>query len=341
MIDPLTLDQMRVLIAVAETGSFSAAARRLSRVQSAISQAVQAMETTLGVSLFDRATKTPTLTDAGAAIVGDARAIVASAMALRARAQSIAEDVEAELTVAVDAMFPMPLLMRSLEALRGAFPHLPATVFTEALGGAEETLRTGAARMAIFPLRSGPTPEISAEFLTQIMLVPVVAANHPLGLATGPILRETLEPHVQLVLTGRTAFAQNLRGGVVSHHVWRFADLATRLEFLLAGFGWCNMPWHMIEEHVAAGRLKRLVIAEQDPVAFRLYVVSERGRKFGRAGRWLVADLRERLKTCPGPLLSDGNHRPLAERPASDQSDAGLVFVAAERERGLTSYRAP
>jgi DNA-binding transcriptional LysR family regulator len=325
MIDSLTLDHLRVLIAVAETGSFSAAARRLNRVQSAISQAVQAMETTLGVTLFDRSTKTPTLTEAGIAILGDARTIVASAMALRARAQSIAEDVEPELTLAVDATFPMPLLMRSLEALRGAFPQLPVTVFTEALGGAEETLRSGAARMGIFPLRSGPTPDISAEYLTNVTLVPVVSASHPLALAPEPIRRETLEPHVQLVLTGRTAFAQNLRGGIISHHVWRFADLATRLEFLLAGFGWCNMPWHMIEEHVAAGRLKRLEIAEDEPVPFRLYVVSERGRKFGRAGRWLVADLRERLKTCPTALLSEGNHLPHKERPASELSDAGLT----------------
>ena len=193
---------------------------------------------------------------------------------------------------------------------------LPATVFTEALGGAEETLRSGAARMGIYPLRDRPTPDISAEFLTQVALVPVVAASHPLALAPEPIRRETLEPHVQLVLTGRTAFAQNLRGGIISHHVWRFADLATRLEFLLAGFGWCNMPWHMIEALVAAGRLKRLVIAEEQPIAFRLYVVSERGREFGRAGRWLVADLRERLKTCPTALLSAENHLPLKKKPA-------------------------
>jgi Bacterial regulatory helix-turn-helix protein, lysR family len=39
MLDSLTLDQMRVLIAVAESGSFSAAARRLGRVQSAVNQA--------------------------------------------------------------------------------------------------------------------------------------------------------------------------------------------------------------------------------------------------------------------------------------------------------------
>ena len=158
MIDPLTLDQMRVLVAVAETGSFSAAARRLRRVQSAISlRPIQAMEATLGVPLFDRSTKTPTLTDAGAAIVADARAIVTSAMAPCARGRRASpRDVEAELTLAVDAMFPMPLLMREPEALRGAFPGLPATVFTEELGGAEETLRSGAARMAIYPAARGP-----------------------------------------------------------------------------------------------------------------------------------------------------------------------------------------
>ena len=88
MIDPLTLDQMRVLVAVADTGSFSAASRRLGRVQSAISRADAAMETTLGVALFDRSTKTPTLTEAGAAIVQDARTIVDSAKALRARTRA-------------------------------------------------------------------------------------------------------------------------------------------------------------------------------------------------------------------------------------------------------------
>jgi DNA-binding transcriptional LysR family regulator len=86
----------------------------------------------------------------------------------------------------------------------------------------------------------------------------------------------------------------------VSLHLWRFADLATRLEFLLAGFGWCNMPSHMVADHVAAGRLKLLKIANREDVALPVYVVHERGRPPGRAGRWLIADLRERLKTCPG-----------------------------------------
>ena len=71
MLDSLTLDQMRMLTAVADEGSFSAAARRLGRVQSAVSQGIQAMETSLGLTLFDRSQRTPALTESGQAIVAD------------------------------------------------------------------------------------------------------------------------------------------------------------------------------------------------------------------------------------------------------------------------------
>jgi DNA-binding transcriptional LysR family regulator len=144
---------------------------------------------------------------------------------------------------------------------------------------------------------------------------PVVAAGHPLAALPQPLAREALEPHVQLVLTDRTPLTQNFSGGIVSRHIWRFADLATRLDFLLAGFGWCNMPSHMVDEHVAAGRLKRLKVANQEEVALPLSVVHERGRTPGRAGRWLIADLRERMKTCPG--AHHGDERATAEAAAA------------------------
>jgi DNA-binding transcriptional LysR family regulator len=300
MLDPLTLDQMRILVAVAEAGSFSAAARRLGRVQSAISQSIQTMETTLGLTLFDRSLRTPTLTDAGQAIVKDARAVLDGAKAMRALAESIVADVEPELTLAVDAMFPMPLLMESLRALRVEFPGLPAKVFTEALGGAEQRLREGAARLAIYTIFAGHPADLEAEFLTRIGLAPVVATSHPLAGVAGPLSREALAPYVQLVLTDRTEISRNIQGGVIGPQIWRFADLSTRLEFLLGGFGWCNMPLHMVEDHIAAGRLKRLVIAGEQRVELPISLVHERGRRLGRASRWFVDDLRPRLRSCPG-----------------------------------------
>jgi DNA-binding transcriptional LysR family regulator len=125
MLDRLTLDQLRVLIAVADAGSFSAAGRRLGRVQSAISQSVQTLEAVLQVELFARDGKTPRLTDAGRAIVDDARHLIQGAKTLRARAESIASEIEPELTLAVDAMFPNAILMQSLRALSKEFPCLP------------------------------------------------------------------------------------------------------------------------------------------------------------------------------------------------------------------------
>jgi DNA-binding transcriptional LysR family regulator len=315
MIDALTLDQMRILVAVADVGSFSAAARQLGRVQSAISQSIQTLETTLGLTLFDRSGKTPRLTDAGKALVGDARALIAGARAIRARAQSMAEDVEPELTLAVDSMLPIPLLMEGLKALRVAFPLLPASVFTEALGGAEQRLRDGAARLAIYSITPASPCDLVSEFMTRVAMWPVVAADHPLAALPEPLPREALEPHVQLVLTDRTPLTQNWIGGVVSRHIWRFADLATRLDFLLAGFGWCNMPSHMVAEHVVAGRLKKLRIVNQEAFALPLHVVHERGRAPGRAGRWLIADLRQRLTNCPGAY--HGEEKPTAAEAAA------------------------
>jgi DNA-binding transcriptional LysR family regulator len=287
VLDPLTLDQMRVLVAVAETGSFSAAARKLGRVQSAVSQSVQTLESALGTPLFDRAGKVPQLNDTGRVILEDARRLVRGAETLKARAESIAAEVEPELTLAVDVIFPNAVLMESLRAFAEVYPCLPVTLFTEGLGGTEQRLRDGVARLGLFvPLPNG-APDFDSEFL--------VSAEAPVG-------RETLEQHIQLVLTDRTPLTAGLTGGIMSLRTWRFADLNTRLEYLLSGFGWCYMPVHMVRDHIAEGRLKALDLRENTARTFPVHVVHERGRAPGKAGRWLIEDLRQRVKQCTAPL---------------------------------------
>jgi DNA-binding transcriptional LysR family regulator len=107
------------------------------------------------------------------------------------------------------------------------------------------------------------------------------------------------------VLTDRTPLTAGFSGNVIGAEIWRFADQASRLEYLLGGFGWCNMPMHVVDRHIAAGRLKRLDIAEQrgPGFTFQVHVVHLRGRPPGRAGRWLVQDLSHRLRIeAPSPM---------------------------------------
>ena len=226
MIDALTLDQMQIFVAAVDEGSFSAAARKLGRVQSAVSQSVAALEGHLGVALFDRSGKMPRLTPAGAALAKDARRLVEDAIVLKRRAACIADKVEPELVFAVDAIFPHEPLIASLKALRDQFPAVPVSIFTESLGGSEQRLRDGVAQFALYPTPPYGAGDLVADFLAAIDVLPVVGVDHPLAKEPEPIARVTLEPHVQLVLTDRTPLTQNFSGGIVSHHVWRFADLS-------------------------------------------------------------------------------------------------------------------
>ena len=185
MLDPLTLDQLRILAAVADTGSFSAAARQLGRVQSAVSQSIRTLELALGTAVFDRNGKVPILNDAGRVILADARRLIDGALALKARAERINADVEPELTLAVDAIFPVKVLAHSLKDLAREFPDLPVMLYTEGLSDTDKRLRDGTARLALFVPFGDLGNDRDTEYLVSIPTVSVVAANHPLRRSRG------------------------------------------------------------------------------------------------------------------------------------------------------------
>lgn len=73
-----------------DEGSFSGAARKLNRVQSAVSGWVGSLEDQIGVVLFDRSGRFPKLTAQGALLLTDARNIVSGVDTLKARAKLMA-----------------------------------------------------------------------------------------------------------------------------------------------------------------------------------------------------------------------------------------------------------
>lgn len=290
----LTLDQLRILVAIADTGSFTTAGKSLRRVQSAISQSVKSLEDAHGVELFDRTGHRPALTAVGEVLVDQARAVLASADRFSAIAAGTREGLEPSLALAIDPLVPTAPLIDSLRALQETFPDLPVSFSTEGVSGAEQRLRDGSASLAFCLLLPTPPDDLTAHPILELPLVPVASASHPLARLRRPLTRADLEPHVQLVLSSGTT--SNASYGVISPRVWRFVDLARRLDFLLAGFGWCKMPAHVVDPHLATGSLVKLALSEVEPTRpLPIYAAHVRDRHLGRGGRWLLDDLRRRL----------------------------------------------
>src|ERR1700709_2262592 len=106
MLEGVTIEQLRTLRAVAEAGSFSAAARKLGRVQAAVSQAIDRLEAQLGLRLFDRTGRGPRLTAHGKAIVVAAAKVGVDVEALDELVESLKHGVERTLSIVVDVLFP-------------------------------------------------------------------------------------------------------------------------------------------------------------------------------------------------------------------------------------------
>lgn len=297
MIGTLSLDQLRILVAIADSGSFSAAGRQLLRAQSAISQSVATLEATQGVTLFDRSVHRPALTETGRVLVAQARAVLASAARFEAVAAGTRNGLEPELTLAIDPLVPSAPLIASLRALHQAYPHLPVSFSTEGLGGALRRLRSRDAALAVCLLLPSVPEDVRAIPLMQADLVPVVARDHVLAALGRPASRTDLAPHVQLVLSDPADRFGPDYGLTGSAH-WRFVDLARRMDFLVAGLGWCRMPLHLVEDSLAEGRLVRLDLAEDargPALPLTVYAAHLTDRPPGPVGRWLLHDLRQRL----------------------------------------------
>ena len=166
------------------------------------------------------------------------------------------------------------------------------------MGGAERRLRANTASLAFCLLLPSVPDDIMAYPLLDIKLVPVAAANHPLA-RRRKLRRADLEDHVQLVLSD-TLETDGPSFGVVGNRVWRFVDLGRRLDFLLAGFGWCKMPPFVVESYLKTGQLVRLNISDESIAptgALPVYAAHVNSRPLGRGGSWLLDNLRKRLTT--------------------------------------------
>lgn len=294
MLDAMSLDQLRTFIAAAEEGSFSAAGRKLRRAQSVVSHTLANLEQQVGFPLFERTGRYPVLTEAGHALLEEARLAVSSMDAFKSKARILAEGQEPELAVAVDVMFPIAKLTAAVQAFHQEFPATPLRLYVEALGAVLQPLLDGRCRVAVIGSLPDVPASCAAEYLLSVPAVTVVAPGHPLAAKPGQVLRSATRRHVQLVLTDRSTMTEGRSFGVLSSQTWGLADLGAKHAFLRAGLGWGHMPLHMVEQDLASGALVRIELETHPNVGpgFSMQAIHRKEEPPGPAGRWFI----ERLK---------------------------------------------
>src|SRR5918999_1074322 len=293
MLDALSLDQLRVFIAAAETGSFSAAGRRLRRAQSLVSQTIANLEAQVGVQLFDRAKKFPRLTGEGQALLVEAKAVIEKMDCFKARAKTMAEGLEPELSAVVDVMYPMAALTKAVGFFRQTYPRTPLLLYVEALGAVVQAVLDGRCRIGVIGSLPAVPEKIESEPLMEVPFATVVSPDHALARIRGVVTKRKLAEHVQLVLTDRSTLSEGRSFGVLSTLTWRLADLGAKLEFLKAGFGWGHMPLPVIEDQLARKELVKIRIEGAAEYArLPMHAVYRKDAPPGPAGKAFIQQLK-------------------------------------------------
>lgn len=295
MADPGTpsLDQLRILVTIVETGSLAAAGRRLGRATSAISYALVNLEAQLGVALFHRAaTRRLELTTAGGVVLAEARTLARGVDTLRARVKGLQGGLEAEVALVVDVMLPTDRLVAALTAFQAHFPTVAVRLHVEALGAVIQRVEDGTAGLAVCGPLHSPSETMVQRSLPGVMMIPVAAPGHPL---TAPSVESgAARDHLQLVLTDRSPLTAGRDFGVLAVRSWRLADLGAKHALLRAGAGWGNMPEPMVAEDLARGRLVRLMLPEWSGDVYPLVLIHPVHSPPGPAARWLMDALAAR-----------------------------------------------
>lgn len=303
MLDAVSLDHLRIFIAAADEGSFSAGGRRLRRAQSVISQTLANLEAQLGVKLFDRSSRSPVLTSQGQALLAEARAVVKRMDDFKARAKGLSDGLEPELSVVIDVAFPLDQLTRAIAAFEEKFPSTPLRLYVEALGAVLQPVLDG--RSAFGVMGSLPTApeELTRERLLSVGWAFVTSPSHPLASLKRPIPSRILAEHRQLVLTDRSELSRGKDFGVFSANTWRLADLGAKRAFLRAGLGWGGMPAWVVESDLADGSLVKIRLEDVPNANFvmAMSAVFRTDKPPGPAGRWLIEHLKANAAARAGP----------------------------------------
>jgi len=279
------LDHIRLFVGVAEAQSFSAAARRLNRAQSAVSNAIAMLEADLGVVLFERSSgRQPRLTTAGASLLEEAREILRQCQRLEGRALGLVRGEEVRLRLAQDEAMPYPPVLDSLEALAKAFPMLEVQLASGAQGDVARKLLERRADLGLLFHHEQMPDALERQRLGTIEMVTVCGAGHPLA-GHVAVDRRELARHRQLLMAPQDSRYPG--GEQISPAVWRADSFYAMAELLMRNLGWAWLPRHVAQYPAYQGQLVELS-SDWVPPPLVVELVCRRDEALGPAALWLA-----------------------------------------------------
>lgn len=240
---------MRYFIAVAEELHFGRAARRLHIQQPPLSRQIQALETELGLRLFERTRQRVELTPAGQALLARARHVFDALDSALESARRASRGESGRVVIGYPSSLAYSGLTELLRAFRTRFPAVELVLRELPPGDQIEALKGG--RLDVGFVRSAPDdPTLKAELVRREALMVVLPDDHPLA-AGGAISLAALaqEPFVMFPRTRGPAFFDHLMALCnAAGFMPRIVQEAPQLDIIsmvAAGFGVSLMPASM------------------------------------------------------------------------------------------------
>lgn len=249
----MELRHLRYFVAVAEERHFGRAAERLRMAQPPLSQQIQALEAELGTRLFDRNRRKVELTAAGAALLPEARDILARAGDLGRLARAAADGEAGLLDIAFTGSVPFTEIMpRILRAFRHRHPDVRVSLREMSTGSqieavAEGRLDIGFAR----PADSNLPPGVEARRILREPLVLALPSDHPLAgrseLAMAEVAGEGLVMNPRHIGTGLYDKISQLclAAGFAPRIAVEAHQMSTMIRLVGAGLGLAVVPQTM------------------------------------------------------------------------------------------------
>jgi DNA-binding transcriptional LysR family regulator len=265
----ISLEQWRSLLAVVDAGGYAQAALVLHKSQSAVTYAVQKMETLLGVKVFEVVGRKAHLTPTGEVLYRRAKALMEEAGALEGAAGSLAAGWEPELRLAVEIIFPTWLLLKCFARFALERPQTRIELYESVLSGTEEALLQ---RRVDLVICSQVPPGFAGDPLMRLRFIAAAHPEHPLHKLGRELTLQDLRKHRHLII--RDTGSQRRSGSWVgAEQSWTVSQKATSIHAAVMGLGFAWFPEDTVRGELERGELKPLPLREGGERFGDLYLV--------------------------------------------------------------------